>query len=73
MEISVLKKYYLTEYGGYEDLKAIKEFAQQNGVDPNKAWNMIKRANYEAAVERGLIDRKEVMECAFVQRDSTGP
>ena len=58
-EIAILNKYYLTSYGNYEDLKAIKEFAEQNGVDPSKAWDTIKLANYEVAVERGLIDRKE--------------
>ena len=44
-----------------KDLKVIKEFAEKNGIDPAWAWDMIKRANYEAAVERGLIDRKEVI------------
>lgn len=58
-EIAILNKYYLTSYGNYEDLKVIKEFAEQNGIDPSKAWNIIKLANYEVAVERGLIDRKE--------------
>lgn len=71
VEISVLEKYYVTEYGGYEDLKVIKEFAEKNGIDPAWAWDMIKRANYEAAVERGLIDRKEVINSAVLQCDSS--
>jgi len=72
-EIAILNKYYLTSYGNYEDLKAIKEFAEQNGIDPSAAWETIKLANYEVAVERGLIDRKEVSDNAAVQCDSPGP
>ena len=72
-DIAILNKYYLTSYGNYEDLKAIREFAEQNGIDPSKAWETIKLANYEVAVERGLIDRKEVTDSAVVQCDSPGP
>ena len=72
-EIAILNKYYLTSYGNYEDLKAIKEFAEQNGIDPSAAWETIKLANYEVAVERGLIDRKEVTDSAAVQCDSPSP
>lgn len=58
-QIEVLEKYYLTNYGGYEDFKAIKEYAEQNGIDAGALWNTVKEANYEVIVERGLMDRRE--------------
>lgn len=49
----------MTGYGKYEDMQAVKDFAEQNGMKQAYAWDVIKRANYEVIVERGLMDRKE--------------
>jgi hypothetical protein len=59
-EIDILRRYYMTGYGKYEDMQAIKEFAEANGIKQGDAWDVIKRANYEVVIERGLMDRKEV-------------
>ena len=59
-EIELLRQYYMTSYGNYEDLKTIKEFAEANKVESGMAWDTIKRANYEVIVERGLMERREV-------------
>jgi len=58
-EIDLLKQYYVTGYGKYEDMQAVEEFSKQNGIKQSEAWETIKRANYEVIVERGLMDRKE--------------
>lgn len=58
-EQELLIKYYMTGYGDFSDLSLIQEYTEQNGMQPGDAWDIIKRANYEAAVERGLIDRTE--------------
>lgn len=58
LEQTILKKYYLTSYGDYDDLKCIKEYCQQNGIKESDAWDAIKKANYEVIVELGLMDRK---------------
>ena len=76
----VLEKYYLTNYGGYEDFKAIKEYAEQNRLDAGSLWDTVKEANYEVIVERGLMDRREKIggnvianvEKTFIKRDYTG-
>jgi hypothetical protein len=49
----------MTGYGKYEDMQAVKDFAEQNGMKQADAWDVIKRANYEVIVERGLMDRKD--------------
>ena len=77
----VLEKYYLTNYGGYEDFKAIKEYAEQNVLDAGALWDTVKEANYEVIVERGLMDRREKLggnvianvERTFIKCDRTGP
>ena len=59
-EIELLRRYYMTGYGKYEDLQAISDFSEQNRIKHSEIWDIIKRANYEVIVERGLMDRKEV-------------
>ena len=58
--IELLRRYYMTGYGKYEDMQAVKEFAEANGMRQRDAWDTIKKANYEVIIERGLMDRKEV-------------
>ena len=62
LEIELLEKYYMTGYGNYDDMKAVNEFAAEHRIEQSEAWDVIKRANYEVIVERGLMDRKEVNE-----------
>ena len=59
-EIDLLRQYYMTGYGKYEDMQAVKDYSESNGIKQADAWDVIKRANYEVIVERGLMDRKEV-------------
>ena len=59
-EIDLLRQYYLTGYGNYEDMQAVKEYSEAHGIKLGDAWDTIKRANYEVIIERGLMDRKEV-------------
>ena len=59
-EKDLLKQYYLTGYGKYEDMQAVKDFSESIGIKQGDAWDVIKRANYEVIIERGLMDRKEV-------------
>lgn len=58
-EIELLNKYYMTGYGKFEDMQAVDDYAEQTGINRTDIWNVIKRANYEVIVERGLMDRKE--------------
>ena len=60
----LLRQYYTTSYGNYEDMKAISNFASMNDIERSKAWETIKLANYEVIVQRGLMDRREVKESA---------
>lgn len=57
-EIDLLEQYYMVGYGNYEDMDAVRAYAEQNGIKPSDAWDTIKRANYEVIVERGLMERK---------------
>ena len=50
----------MTGYGKYEDMQAVKDYSESNGIKQADAWDTIKRANYEVIIERGLMDRKEV-------------
>ena len=59
-EIELLRRYYMTGYGKYEDMQAVEDFSYSNDVRKGQIWDTIKRANYEVIVERGLMDRKEV-------------
>ena len=59
-QVDLLREYYMTSWGNYEDLKVIKEFAEQRGIETSVAWNTIKAANYEVIIERGLMERREV-------------
>ena len=75
-EIDLLKQYYVTGYGTYEDMQAVEEFSKQNSIKKAEAWETIKRANYEVIVERGLMDRKEEdangnPEHSYVQKERT--
>ena len=58
-EIDLLNRYYMTGYGKFEDMQAVDDYAEQTGINRTDIWNIIKRANYEVIVERGLMDRKE--------------
>jgi hypothetical protein len=49
----------MTGYGKFEDMQAVDDYAEQTGINRTDIWNIIKRANYEVIVERGLMDRKE--------------
>ena len=72
-QVELLKQYYLTGYGGYEDMQAVKDFAEQNGMKQSDAWDVVKRANYEVIVERGLMDRKSAdqVDHGWTNRDNT--
>ena len=59
-EIEILRIYYMTSFGSYEDMRVIKEYAENHDINPGAAWDVIKRANYTVIVERGLMDKKEV-------------
>ena len=59
LEIELLEKYYMTGYGNYDDMKAVNDFAAEHRIEQAEAWDVIKRANYEVVVERGLMDRRE--------------
>lgn len=71
-EVSILNQYYSTSYGNYDDLKFVNDFSSMNDVRKKQIWDLIKRANYEVIVERGLMDRKEVIDNAVLQRDNPG-
>lgn len=71
-EINLLQQYYMTSYGNYDDMKFVQDFTTMNGVRQKQVWEVIKRANYEVIVERGLMDRKEVIDNAVLQRDNPG-
>ena len=58
-EVELLRRYYMTDYGKYEDMVEVFYFAKETGIKESEAWNIIKRANYEVIVERGLMERKE--------------
>ena len=61
VETEILNIYYMTSFGNYEDMKVIKDYAKQHGINPGQAWDVIKRANYTVIVERGLMDKKETV------------
>lgn len=60
-EIEILNGYFMTDMGDYEDFKAVKKYAEEHGINPGTAWDVIKRANYAVIVERGLMDKKETV------------
>lgn len=58
-EQEFLKLYYMTGFGNYEDLKAVTTVAEQHGISKSDVWDLIKKANYNVIVERGLMNRRE--------------
>ena len=58
-EKEMLRHYYSTNYGNYEDQTAIHYLAYQNAIAQADIYRLIKKANYEVMVQRGLMDRKE--------------
>lgn len=58
-ERDVINKYYMTGYGKYEDMTLVAAYSYQTGISKSDIWELIKKANYEVIVERGLMDRRE--------------
>ena len=58
-QVDLLKHYYMTGYGKYEDMIAVENYAGEHGIRQSEVWNIIKQANYEVIVERGLMERKD--------------
>ena len=50
-EREVLRMYYMTSWGNYEDMKAVDKYAIEHGMKEGAAWDLIKLANYTVAVE----------------------
>ena len=49
----------MTGYGKYEDMTLVAAYSYKTGMSKSDIWELIKKANYEVIVERGLMDRRE--------------
>lgn len=59
-EREILQVYYMSGFGNYDDMKAVTAVAEQRGISKSDVWDLIKRANYNVIVERGLMERRTV-------------
>ena len=57
-ERDVLNQYYMTGYGKYQDMTLVAIYSYKTGMSESDIWKLIKKANYEVIVERGLMDRR---------------
>lgn len=59
-ETDILRQYYLTDYGRFDDMRVIEQYAIRYGMTRSELWDLVKKANYNVIVERGLMDRREL-------------
>ena len=59
-ETRILYDYFMSGFGDYEDMRAVRECAERYRMANTDVWDIIKRANYSVTVERGLMERREI-------------